>query len=227
MKKVLIYIFSVCTTAFAACTEYDNYDAPDASLKGKVHYQGTQIGLRNSGVSFELWQDGYELTGSIPVYIAQDGTFSATLFNGQYKLVRKADGPWVDETSDTLIVNVNGSTQFDVEVKPHFIVGSESYQVNMSDKKIVGTFTVDQIVGTSNLSNVRMFIGPRVIIDNNIRGSYKKAEVSEVTFGQPLSITMDITDDLIEKGYLYARVGVKASESGEYIYTQVQKIELK
>ena len=227
MKKGLIYIFSVCAILFTSCTEYDNYDAPGSTLTGKVHYQGSQIGLRNSGVGFELWQDGYELSGNIPVYIAQDGTYSATLFNGQYKLVRKANGPWVNETSDTLIVNVNGNTQYDVEVKPHFIVGADSYQINMTSKTIVGTFTVDEIVGTSNLSNVRMFIGPRIILDNNIRGSYKKAEVSDVTFGQPLSITMDITDDLISRGYLYARIGVKAAESEEYIYTQVKKIELK
>ena len=227
MKKGLIYIFSVCAILFTSCTEYDNYDAPGSTLTGKVHYQGSQIGLRNSGVGFELWQDGYELSGNIPVYIAQDGTYSATLFNGQYKLVRKANGPWVNETSDTLIVNVNGNTQYDVEVKPHFIVGADSYQINMTSKTIVGTFTVDEIVGTSNLSNVRMFIGPRIILDNNIRGSYKKAEVSDVTFGQPLSITMDITDDLISRGYLNARIGVKAAESEEYIYTQVKKIELK
>lgn len=227
MKKELIYIFTICIALLTGCTEYDNYDEPGSMLTGKVHYEGTQVGLRNSGVSLELWQDGYELKGSIPVYIAQDGTYSATLFNGQYKLVRKAEGPWANQTSDTLVVNVKGNTNFDVEVRPHFMVDRDSYQVNQSAKTITGTFAIDKIVETSTLSNVRMFIGPRIIIDNNIRGSYLKAEVSDVTFGQPLSITMDITDDLISNGYLYARIGVKASESGEYIYTQVQRIDLR
>lgn len=227
MKKRIIYIFSICMAILTGCTEYDNYDAPQYYLTGKVHYQGTQIGLRNSGVSFELWQDGYELNGSISVYLAQDGTFSANLFNGEYKLVRKADGPWVNQTSDTLMVTVKGNTQYDVEVLPHFMVSNESYQVNLQNNTITGTFTIDKTVETSNLSNVRMYIGPQILIDNNYRGSYEKAEVSDVTFGQPLSITMPITDDLIKRGYLYTRIGVKASESGEYIYTQVQKIELK
>lgn len=227
MKKQLIYILSACLAVSTGCTGYDNYDEPKSNLTGKVLYQDTQLGLRNGGVSFELWQDGYELSESIPVYLAQDGTFSATLFNGEYKLVRKAEGPWVNQTRDTLMVNVKGNTQFDVEVRPHFVVGKESYQANIAEKKIIGTFTIDQIVGTSTLSNVRMFIGPRIILDNNNRGSYLKAEVYDVTFGQPLSISMDITDDLITNGYLFARIGVKAAESGEYIYTQVQKIELK
>lgn len=226
MKKNFIYIFSVIALLVTACTEYDNYDAPKSSLSGKVHYQGTQIGVRNAGVSFELWQDGYELSGSIPVYIAQDGTYTATLFDGEYKLVRKAYGPWTDQSSDTLFVDVRGNTEFDVEVTPHFTVGNESYQVSTASKTITGTFTINQIVSTSNLSNIRMYIGPNALIDNNYRGSYLKAEVADVEFGQPLSITMTITDDLLESGYLYARVGVKASEADEYIYTQVEKIEL-
>lgn len=227
MKKELIYIFSGCIAALCSCTEFDNYDEPKSNLTGNVLYQDIQVGLRNGGISFELWQDGYELSESISMYLAQDGTFSAKLFNGEYKLVRKAEGPWVNQTRDTLLVHVNGNTRFDVEVRPHFVVSKETYQTNISGKKITGTFTVDQIVDTSTLSNVRMFIGPRAILDNINRGSYLKAEVYDVTFGQPLSITMDITDDLIKNGYLFARVGVKAAESGEYIYTQVQKIELK
>lgn len=228
MKKRIIYICSICIIIlFTSCTEYDNYDAPKSYLTGKVHYQGNQIGLRNSGVSFELWQDGYELSGSIPVYIAQDGTFSANLFNGEYKLVRKANGPWVNQISDTLMVSVKGNTEYDVDILPHFMVRDESYRVDLQSKMIVGTFTVDKIVSTSNLSNVRMYIGPQILIDNNYRGSYQKAEVSKVISGQPLSITMPITDDLLKRGYLYTRIGVKASESEEYIYTQVQKIELK
>lgn len=227
MKKILIYIFSIFALLFASCTEYDNYDAPKSKLHGKIHVDGQQIGVRNAVTKLELYQDGYELKDPIEVYIAQDGTYSALLFNGEYKLVRKAVGPWVNLERDTLLLTVKGNTEFDVEMQPHFIVKNDSYTVDMVNKKVVGTFTVDKITSTSNLSNVRMYIGPRVILDNDRRGSYKKAEPADVIFGKPMSITMDITDDLITKGYMYVRVGAKAAESDQYAYTLVHKIELK
>lgn len=225
--KTIYYILFVLVGVLSACTEYDNYEAPKSKLTGKVHYQGTPVGIRNNGAGFELWQDGYELRESIPLHLAQDGSYSALLFDGEYKLVRKAGGPWVDQTNDTILVRVNGNTKLDVEVSPYFIVRDESYRIDLSNKTITGTFIIDRIDPNANLSNVRMYIGPGAILDNNFRGSYKKAEVSEVVFGQALSITMDITDDLIKRTYLHARVGVKASESGEYAYSQVQRLELK
>lgn len=229
MKKGLIYIFSLCTLLLSSCTEYDNYDEPESTLTGKVLYEGEQLAFRNSAISFDLFQLGYDkgLSQSIPLHIAQDGTFSAKLFNGEYKLVRNASGPWVDQVKDTLLVTVKGNTIFDVEVKPHFIVNKDTYTVDLANKKVTGTFTISKVAENSNLSNVRMYIGSRVLLDNDIRDAYLKAEPSAVTYGEPLSITMSITDELIKKGYMYVRVGAKAAESGQYIYTQVQKIELK
>jgi hypothetical protein len=49
-------------------------------------------------VQLEIWQKGYQLYTSIPVYVTQDGTFSAVLFDGNYKLVSKSgNGPWVSK----------------------------------------------------------------------------------------------------------------------------------
>src|SRR5690606_5947206 len=67
-------------------TALDNYDPPTSEITGRVLYNGEPVGVRSGGVQLELWQPSYELNQKIPVRIAQDGTFSAAVFNGSYEI---------------------------------------------------------------------------------------------------------------------------------------------
>ena len=85
----------------------DNYDAPESLLQGKIVYQGRPLGLRSTSgaIQLQLYQDGYAKRDPIPVYVNQEGEFSAKLFEGDYKLVtRDGNGPWVN-SRDTLEVS--------------------------------------------------------------------------------------------------------------------------
>src|SRR4051812_34652244 len=106
-SKVFLSIGILICVLIAACTK-DNYDPPKSMLSGQVVYQGQPVGVRSNGVQLELWQPGYQFFTKIPIYVDQDGTFSAALFDGNYKLTRlKGNGPWADNT-DTINVVVKG-----------------------------------------------------------------------------------------------------------------------
>src|SRR3954470_23751320 len=122
MMKYIIFI----AILMAACKK-DNYEKPASTLTGRVVYNKEPLGLRSNGVQLELWQHGYELFTKIPVYLSPDGTFSALLFDGAYKLVlRQGNGPWKDN-ADSIDVTVRGTTNIDVQVQPYYIVSAAAF----------------------------------------------------------------------------------------------------
>lgn len=147
---------------FSSC-EKDNYDAPASTLTGRVVYQDQPLGVRSDGVQLELWQSGYSLFTKIPVYVAQDGTFSASLFDGNYKLTRlRGNGPWADNT-DTINIQVKGGTTVDVPVDPYFVIRNDNVQ--RSGNAINATFNIQRVNTTKDLEYVRLYVGQTMITD--------------------------------------------------------------
>src|SRR5690606_28374043 len=110
----------------AASCDFDNFEEPKSTLSGRVVYNGEALGLRSNGVELEIWQHGYDLFQKIPVYVAQDGTFSAVLFDGDYKMtLLRGNGPWMDQT-DSIDVQVRGDQMSDVEVQPYYVLRNSS-----------------------------------------------------------------------------------------------------
>lgn len=229
MKTQIILVAALICFLFASC-EYDNYDAPNARLSGRVVYNNIPVGVRTDGTQLELWQDGYELYTKIPVYIAQDGTYSASLFNGRYKLVRLAGAPWEAQSKDTLEVEVKGNTIFDVPVTPYFIIKNESYQKE-ADNTINVKFTIEKIVESAEVTSVNFYLGKNILTDHNKsenggdNNKYKRElDLSKLVLGQEITMNCIIPGDLLKYGSAFARIGVQSNKSNEYYYTQVQKI---
>ena len=112
--KIISNIFSVILllVLFSGCGK-DNFDAPESKLVGRVTYQGQALNLRGTGeaVQLQLYQDGYEKNDPISVFVGQDGTFSALLFDGEYRLTtRDGNGPWVNN-HESVTVNLKGHTE--------------------------------------------------------------------------------------------------------------------
>jgi hypothetical protein len=222
--KFLMILITAAGLGLAGC-KYDNFEAPEATLSGKVVYDGKPLGVRNNGPQLELWQDGYPLRSAIPVYLNQDGTFSATLFDGRYKLVRRGDSPWLQQATDTVIVNVNGNTSIDVPVTPYFTLTNDSFQ--KSGNTITAQFVVNKIVPTATVEFVRLYLGKSILTDQVQREVRVDGNIGTLVFGQQTSITADLPDNLKTLDYVYGRLGIKSTSSSEYVYTQVQRIALK
>lgn len=238
MKKAFFYITSAAIIGLTACKK-DNYAPPSSLLTGKVVYQGQAVGVRTNGVQLELWQHGYQLFTKIPVYIAQDGSFSASLFDGDYKLVRLGGAPWQNNT-DSIDIKVRGSMNVDVPVEPYFTINTTSFTFNKADTTITGTFTPTQVVAGKTLEVASISVGATQFVDivNNAHSTDKN-----VTAGAPASLTISLNPgrypnpnqealrkrltELLQKQYCYLRIGVKTNGVGERIYSTVQRMDIK
>jgi hypothetical protein len=225
--RALIYIFSACMLLLTGC-EFDNYEPPQKYLTGRLVYEGKPVGIRQGVNVLQLFQPGWQTFTPITVNVKQDGTFSSALYEGNYKLVPiQSTGPFIVSNQDTINVQVNGGqTTIDVPVQPYYQVGNESYEVNGNSLK--ATFNIDKIVGTATLDKVGIFIGNNVLVDNqNMLKGMANYEVSGATLGnlsQPVSLNVQVSANA--RSVVFARIGVKATQSAEYIFSPVQKIEL-
>ncbi|KAA2239493.1 DUF3823 domain-containing protein [Chitinophaga agrisoli] len=225
MQRFILSSLIIAIIAITGCKK-DNYKPPTSILQGQVSYQGQPIGLRSNGVQLELWQHGFEVFSKIPVYIAQDGTFSASLFDGDYKLVLlRGNGPWIN-SADSMDVKVNGNTTVDVTVTPYFLIKDAA--IGQSGTNVNASFTLQQVNTSLPLEAVRIYLGATTVVDQvNSVASVEKAAADIPNIGQPIQLTVNIPSSLSSKGYLFARIGVKTAGVAELLYTMPQKIELK
>ena len=222
MKSKKSFALILCIVV-AGCA-YDNYDQPGSLLSGKVVYQNEPVGVRSNGTQLELWQYGYALRAKIDVYISQDGSYSAKLFDGDYKLVRLSGAPWENQR-DTISVTVKGNTVVDVPVVPYFVIKNATFQ--KSDDKIIAKFTIEKVSASANLSLARLYLGKTIITDQNNNAANVSLNAASITLGQEATITATIPASLASADHLFARVGVQSAGIGELFYTAPQKIQLK
>lgn len=219
MTKIA-YLTLGLATLVTACA-FDSYAPPDTVLEGRLMYQGQPIGVRQNAIQLELWQDGYDLRTDIPVYVHQDGTFAATLFEGTYKLVRKQNnGPWRNDP-DTMVIELRGQQSVDVPVEPFFIIRSDNMQ--RSGSTLTATFDVEQVVQGSELERVALYVGNTSFVD----ARYNAARAERDTSSGPITLTLDLSSVSQNRAYVFARIGVKTKGVEEMLYTQVQKIQLQ
>ncbi len=225
MKNTILSVTAILLLFVLVGCEKDNYGAPGSVLSGKVMYQDQAVGVRSNGTQLELWQYGFKLRAKIPVYIAQDGTYKATLFDGEYKLVRLSGAPWENQPTDTINVTVKGNTVFNVPVVPYFIIKNASFQ--KENNSVTAKFVIEKVSQTQNLELARLYLGKTTIVDQNNNDANSSLPVASITVGQETSITVEIPSKLASADYVFARIGVKTAGVGEQFYSSPQKIQLK
>jgi hypothetical protein len=237
MKNKLILLAVFTSLLILAGCSFDNYDPPTSSLSGNVVYNNVPVGVRSGATQLELWQYKWDTKGivaraKIAVYINQDGSYAARLFDGDYKLVRLKGGPWADQT-DSISVTVKGNTTVDVPVTPFFTITNPTFAYNKADSTVTGTCTVSK-VGTFAITSLTLYVGITSIVDanNNVQSStLNAAALTDLT--TPKTITFKMTNVTPTfywtnfysyKTYIYVRFGVLSAGSGERYYTPWKKI---
>lgn len=112
----------------------------------------------------QLWQPGFGRLAPIDAPIAQDGSYSSPLFDGDYKLAFfRNDGPWKTvmkdaAARDTIFVNLRGDRKVDIEVMK-IITGVDARDIERVSLLISRTQFVSRAnnIGITNLdgANVR------------------------------------------------------------------------
>ncbi|NQD71751.1 DUF3823 domain-containing protein [Sphingobacterium shayense] len=216
MKKSILnsFLVIICSILLVACGK-DNYDSPSSTLIGKVTYADNPVGVRgtNNSVRLQLWQDGYALRTPIDVYVTQDGSFTAALFDGTYKLITvPGNGPWKHAT-DTLEIQVNGDTNVEFPVEPYFTISDIQY--NVQGNILTATFELVQHDQNRTPEEISLLVNDTQFVDlGNFTAKHSSTDESAGT----VTISLDIADQLTSSKALFARVAVKASGITEAVY---------
>ena len=232
MKLKLIIALGVIGSFLASCQK-DNFDEPGSKLEGKLVYNGEAINVSYNDVTFQLWEPGWQKKGEINVAVDQDGTYSAMLFNANYKLVIPSNqGPFksklnTETGSDTILVKLDGSKVMDIEVVPYYMIRTPQFTV--SGREVTGTFKAEQIItGTNakNIERVNLYVNKTQFVD--FRSNVASAELAgaSVTVGTTVSLKATVPAITPTQNYVFARIGLKIAGIEDMIFSPVVKVNL-
>lgn len=228
MKKLRIIVTLIIATAILSSCAWDNYDEPGSFLTGKITYNGEPISVSYNDVFFQLWEPGWELSYPIDVVVAQDGTYSALLFDATYKLVfPDGQGPFRMSGADTITVNMKGNQTLDIEVEPYYMI--RNAQFSASGRNVTATFKADKIITDADardIEHVNLYVNKGQFVD--FRTNVASAEIAggDITDPNSISMTVNVPELTPTQNYVYARVGLKVAGREDMIFSQVQKIDL-
>jgi len=213
-----LFLFSLLTVLFVGCGK-DNYDEPKAMLQGQLTYNGEKVQVRGSAQAtrLQLYQDGYALHDPITVYVTQDGSFSAELFNGDYKLVTTSgNGPWVNNR-DTTYVTVKGNTTVNKEVTPYYTISN--CKMSVSGRVLTASFSINKVVSTATISSIQVLVNKTSFVD----AVYYIFRQNVTATGTTVSVTADMSSnaDVAKASHLFGRIAVRANGAESANYSEV------
>ncbi|MGK9117772.1 DUF3823 domain-containing protein [Olivibacter jilunii] len=224
MKKYIIKVaFSLILLSFVGCGK-DNYDAPESTLTGRVVFQGQALQVRGTDerVRLQLYQDGYAKRDPIEVFVGQDGSFSAKLFDGHYKLVtRDGNGPWVN-SRDTTEVELRGTTSVDLEVTPYFTIANPF--ISLDGNMMNTSFTINQVVETAEIDRVILLLNSTSFVDDGFN-VMRREFTSNINIGSnSLSADFSEEDKAMNAKTLFGRICVWTKGADQGIYSPVVRL---
>jgi hypothetical protein len=226
------HIIIVAMIAFFASCKKDNFTPPGTTLNGHIVYKGEAIGVEQDRVNFELWQPGFGKNAAIGVAVAQDGSYSSLLFNGNYKLTMPDNnGPWVWRRNtagkpDSLAINLQGDQTLDLEVTPYYMIRNAQFSVNSG--KVTGTFNLEQIItgaSAKNVQRVSIYISKTQFVSGSFAIAFTDVDGSTLTSLNNVSLSVAIPTPLSPaQNYVFARIGVTIAGTDKLIFSPVKKI---
>jgi hypothetical protein len=232
MKFTTSYILALAIGTMLFSCKKDNYEPPKSEFSGRVVYQGEPIAVGHNQVSFELYQYGFGKVGAMGHTIAQDGTFSTLLFDGDYKLViPTAQGPWVPKAAngkpDSLNIVIKGSQKMDIEVMPYYMIRTP--QLAAASGKVNATFRLEQIVTGASakaVENVTLYVNKTAYVGEGADYNDGTTTINggAITDMNNIAMSVNIPTYPVPQNYVYARVGVKIAGVEDRLFSQVVKI---
>lgn len=226
MKNINSLILILGLFLVTGC-ELDNFDEPKSEFKGRFVYEGEALQLRGTAYDNDCmmyaYQEGpeYEDRGAINLFVNSDGEFNSLMYNGFYKIVLRQDrGPWIPR-KDTIEVNIKGNQILDVEVTPYFLI--KDTEIDSQNKVVKVKCKINQVVETASIDRAVIYISKTKLVDN-------VAKIAEKSFTNLTPGEHEFTFDLSDNGvtdaakFLYARVGVKARQGNDYIFSEVTQL---
>jgi hypothetical protein len=235
MKNSLKYLFVAGLGMILFACKKDNYPEPSAMLTGNLLYQKDTIYVERNAVHFQIYQYGFGKVGPISTdeTFAQNGSYSAALYNGDYKLiVPNGDGPFMwkqtaSGTPDSVSISMKGNQIVDLEVTPYYLIGNP--KVSASGGNVVANFSIAKIIVDANakdIESVNLYINKTQFVSagNNIASASLAG--SDITNPSSVSLSVALPAITPTQNYVFARVGLKIANVEDMIFSQLVKIDL-
>lgn len=232
MKINFHYTCIVCFVFAIVSCKKDNYDAPSITLNGRLVYNGVPINVEFGQVNLELWQPGFGKNAAIGVAVAQDGSYSSLLFNGDYKLtISTGQGPFIWKTTsigtpDSIPVTIRGNQTLDVEVTPYYMI--RDAQINFAPGMINSTFKVEKIINDVNakdIERVTLYVNRTQFVSGANNDSKADLTITGTTNWNNVSLSTSLPTISPIQNYVFARIGVKISGVEDLIFSPTERIQ--
>ena len=232
MKITLQFLSVLLLGALLTACEKDNYDPPSASLKGRLVYQGEPIYVEYDRVGYELYQDGFGKTGAIASTFTPEGEFSQLLFDGEYKMIVPiGQGPFVplqnsSGTADTMVINLRGSEEMDVEVTPYWMI--RNAQLNAGEGNVSTTFGLEQIASGDDaraIESVTLYVSKTAFANPQTNVATASMGGGDITDMNDVSLSVAIPDIQPTQNYVFASIGVKFVDVEDLLFSPTQRLD--
>lgn len=236
MRLITNYIFVFIISVLVFSCKKDNYDPPTSSLSGKLTYKGETFGVEKNQVSFEIYQFGFGKVGPVAdggsTTFAQDGTYSALLFDGDYKfIIPNGQGPFMwKKTSagnaDSISVTMRGSQVIDLEVTPYYMFRSPV--ITVASGRVNAAFKLEKIivdaVNGKGIDNVVLYVNNTQFTSNDNNKAAASIAGSAITDLNNINLSVAIPSVTPTQNYMYARLGLKISGVEDRIFSPLVKL---
>ena len=228
--RYILLLFLVCTAA--ACSK-DNYKAPASILKGRLMYKGDSIGVERNQVPLQLYQYGFGKVGAINGDFSQEGLYSFSLFDGDYKLIiPNGQGPFLWKTDangnpDSLAVTLRGSQTLDLEVTPYYMLRGATFTGGSG--KVTANFSVIKVIAdpavAKDVERVTLYVNKTQFVSG--ADNIASTDIAGADITDPDHVTLNVTVPATypTQNYVYARVGLKIAGVEDMIFTPVVKVQ--
>jgi len=231
MKKKFQYTCLLALIISLASCDKDNFDEPSSTLQGKFHYKGEAIQVEYDRVPLQLYQYGFGKVGAIDFRLTPEGTYSALLFDGQYKfIVPNGQGPfkWNKTAAgnpDSVTIDLSGSKVLDFEVTPYYMVRNPQFSVAAG--KVTATCKMEKIVTDAtgkDIEQVILYINKTNFVSGDFNVATTSIAGSAIVDPNNISLTVTIPTIVPTQKYVFARIGLKIAGVEDRIFSPVQKL---
>ena len=232
MKIKFHYIFIITVSAAVFSCKKDNYTAPSSTLQGRLVYKGDSIGVERDQVPFELYQYGFGKVGAIASSFSQNGTYSALLFDGDYKLIiPNGQGPFIwkqlpSGAPDSLAITLRGNQTLDLEVTPFYMIRNP--QISGTAGSVTATCKVEKIVTDANAKDVErvsLYINRTQFVSGGDNIATFDMPGTDITDPNNINLSVAVPPLVPAQNYDFARIGLKIAGVEDMIFSPVQKIQ--
>jgi hypothetical protein len=231
MKIPFRFLCILAAIATVTSCKKDNYAAPQSILSGHLVYQGEAIPVENNQVPFQLYQYGFGKVGPVSQTFAEDGGYSAVLFDGDYKIIiPNGQGPFLWKQTaggnpDTVNVTLKGDQTVDLEVTPYYMIRNP--QIAAAGGNISASFKAEQIITDANaksIEKVGIYINTQQFVSTTFNKAFTELAGADIADPNNISISVAIPVLVPAQNIIFARIGLKIAGVEDMIYSPLQQI---